>query len=155
MQVKTELRPMFSYNIILIIIAILLIIIAVFLKLFLERKSKTKNIKEIINTPTKAELTTIKSKYLKEIEELSKTYEEGHITSRKAYQKLSSIIRNFIFESTNIKVQNYTLKEIKKINIPILYELVSEYYNPKFASSSNGNIILSINKTKVVIEKWN
>ena len=94
MQVKTELRPMFSYNIILIIIAILLIIIAVFLKLFLERKSKTKNIKEIINTPTKAELTTIKSKYLKEIEELSKTYEEGHITSRIAYQKLSSIIIN-------------------------------------------------------------
>ena len=63
--------------------------------------------------------------------------------------------RSFIFETTNIKVQNYTLNDISKINMPTLYELVSEYYDPEFSRISKGNIINSIAKTREVIVKWN
>ena len=76
------------------------------------------------------------------------------ITERVAFQRLSSLIRNFIHETTNIKVQNYTLKEIKLVNMPVLYELVSEYYDPEFAVASDGNFIKSYNKTRMVIERW-
>jgi len=56
---------------------------------------------------------------------------------------------------TNIKVQNYTLSDIEKINIPILYELVKEYYEPEFSKSSEGNILISLEKTRKVMESWN
>ena len=39
--------------------------------------------------------------------------------------------------------------------MPILYELISEYYNPEFANISNGNFIYSIEKARGVVEKWN
>lgn len=64
-------------------------------------------------------------------------------------------MRMFVFEVTDIKIQNYSLKEIKKTNIPNLYELIEEYYEPEFASKSVGDFGISIEKARRVIEKWN
>ena len=52
-------------------------------------------------------------------------------------------------------MQNYTLKEIENLNMPILYELIKEYYNPEFSKNIKGNILSSIEKTEKVIHKWN
>lgn len=150
MQVPTELRPMFSYSLLEIIIVIIVIIVL----LCINKRKNKKEIKKTVIVPNYKDLVSIKKKYLFKLKELSNNLNSNTITSRKAYQNLSSLIRNFIYEATNIKVQNYTLKEIKMIGIPILYELVSEYYDPEFAKISKGNISLSINKTRMVIEKW-
>lgn len=151
MQVQTELRPMFSYSFLTILLTIIILIIIFLLIKFIKKKEIQKNI--II--PTYKDLITIKEKYLLKLQELANNLNSDNITNRKAYQNLSNLIRNFIYETTNIKVQNYTLKEIKTINIPILYELVNEYYDPEFAKISKGNISSSIEKTRMVIEKWN
>ena len=74
---------------------------------------------------------------------------------RAGYQELSIIIRTFVNEVTGIEVQNYALKEIKKLEMPLLYELIKEYYAPEFSENSLGDIENSINKTRKVIEKWN
>ena len=77
---------------------------------------------------------------MKDLDKLSKEVEENKVNSREAYQKLSTIIRYFVYEVTNIKVQNYTLKEIKKINRPILYELIQ--LETKFPQSRQMGILL-------------
>lgn len=151
MQVQTELRPMFSYSFLIIIIAALVTLLIYLLIKFLKKKE----IRKTVIVPSHKDIINIKKKYLLKLQELLNNLNNEKITSRKAYQNLSNLIRNFIHETTNINVQNYTLKEISLVNIPILYELVSEYYNPEFAKFSKGNIILSIEKTRGVIEKWN
>lgn len=151
MQVQTELRPMFSYSFLIILITALVTILIYILIKYLKKKE----IRKKVIVPSHKDILNIKKKYLLKLQELLNNLNIGKITSRKAYQNLSNIIRNFIHETTNINVQNYTLKEISLVNIPILYELVSEYYNPEFAKISKGNITLSIEKTKGVIEKWN
>lgn len=153
MQVTTELNPLFSYS--LIPILILLIIIAIILFIYILTSPKNKEIIIPIKVPDKEDINTIKNKYLKEINKLIKKVETNSINNRLAYQELSLIIRNFVYEMTNIKVQTYTLQDIRYLNMPYLYELVQEYYNPEFAFNSSGNILNSINKTKGVIEKWN
>ena len=52
-------------------------------------------------------------------------------------------------------MQNYTLKEIKKLNMPKLYNLIKEYYIPEFANISSGNAEKSIAQAREVIRKWN
>ena len=151
MQAQIELKPMFSYSFIPIIVIIILIVI-ILITLFI---IKRKELKKLVQIPSNKEIINIKNKYLVLLQELENNINNNKITNRSAYQKLSSIIRNFIYETTNIKVQNYTLKEIKTINMPTLTELVSEYYDPEFSSISKGNIISSLNKTRMVIEKWN
>ena len=44
--------------------------------------------------------------------------------------------------------------DIKSVDMPILYELVSEYYDPEFSKEAYGDIKKSINRTREVIEKW-
>ena len=151
MQVASDLRPMFSYSLLYIIITIVIIAILIVL-LKVDFKRKKKEIPIIVKSKN---IYEIKNKYLELIDNLEIDVNENKITNRHAYQKLSSLIRNYIFEATSIKVQNYTLKDIEKINMPVLYDLVAEYYDPEFAIISKGNILNSLKKTRKVIERWN
>lgn len=152
MQVTSELLPMFSYSLIPIIILIILLVILFFIIIHKPKKKVTTPINVVI--PPRKNLFDIKNRYLTHVNDLLKDVNNNKISNREAYQKLSIYIRNFIYETTNIRVQNYTLSEIKKVNIPILYELVSEYYDPEFSSESGGNIVSSIEKTRMVIARW-
>lgn len=155
MQVETELRDMFSYSLpIIIILGIILIVLIIFLLFSKKKKVKKEIIKQEVIIPKYKDLMAIKRMYLNKIDKLYYDITNNKINNREAYQTLSKLIRNYIYESTNIKVQNYTLEEIKKVNIPILYELVSEYYDPEFSVISGGNIINSTQKTRSVIERW-
>ena len=152
MQVASDLRPMFSYSLWPIIICIIIIIVLIILIKLKAFKRKKKELPIIVK---KANIYEIKNKYLKLIDNLEEDVNNNKINNRLAYQKLSSLIRNYIYEATGLKVQNYTLKDIEAINMPVLYELVSEYYDPEFSVISKGNILNSITKTRKVIEKWN
>ena len=152
MQVTTQLSDMFSYSLWPIIIFFLLIVIYILIL----RKKKDKKIKEdyeILDLSYK-DINYIRKKYLKKINELEAKVNNKQITNRKAYLSLSAIVRNFVHEMTGIKVHKYTLKDIKKLNMPQLTMLVEEYYHPEFAEYSLGNIKESISKTRKVIEKW-
>lgn len=154
MQLTTELNEMFSYSLWPILLFLVIIIFLIIIYIF---KIKTPN-KQMIKinkvTNSTVNLNKIKSDYLHKIDSLVKEVKEEKIANRAAYLELSKIIRKFVYKVTNIKVQNYTLKEIRKINIPILSELVLEYYQPEFAQNEKGNILKSIEKTREVIEKW-
>ena len=150
MQVSTELKSMFSYSFFPILIIGILIII-----LFIIDKIKINKTQKEITLVPKININEIKQKYLIKINDLINTLNSNKITSRKAYQSLSQIIRDFVYETTNIKVQNYTLSDIKKLKLPALSNLIEEYYDPEFSKISKGNILSSIEKTRKEIEKWN
>ena len=154
MQLTTELNEMFSYSFwpILIFSVIIIFLIIIFTLKAKKPNKQMVKINKVINSTVN--LNKIKSDYLNKIDNLVKEVKEEKITNRAAYLELSKIIRKFVYKVTNIKVQNYTLKEIRKINIPILSELVLEYYQPEFAQNEKGNILKSIEKTREVIEKW-
>lgn len=151
MQTSVKLQDPFSYSIypIFIILAILIIYTII---LFLKRKKKD-NSKTILRKPV-INLEKVKLKYIKKLQELEQKIDKNKISTRTAYQSTSIIIRHFVYEVTNIKVQNYTLAEIANLEMPELYELVKEYYIPEFAVQSLGDIKESIEKTRKVIEKW-
>ena len=155
MLTSVNLQEPFSYSIYpIIILSILVIINMVYIIIIkIHKKNENKTI-EIIETPPK-NLNAIKQKYIKKINYIEQKLKEQKISVRTAYQGLSSVIRYFVYEVTNIKVQNCTLKDIEKLNFPILYELIQEYYAPEFAKMSYGNIQESLEKTRKVIEKWN
>ena len=152
MQVDVELQELFSYSLVPIIILLLVLLIPIFFfgykKFFYKKKDNV-----IVNL--NKDINSIKNNYLNQLNILEQNLINGNINSRKAYQELSMIIRLFIYDVTGIEVQTYSLNEIEKLNIPILYELMYEYYDPEFTRASKGNIKSSIKKTKGVIERWN
>lgn len=155
MQVDVELQQPYNYSYWPMIISAGLVILGliIFLIFRLIARRKPKN-KIIIRRPPASMLVVIKNKYLYAINKIEIDIKLNNISSRKGYRELSSVIRLFIFDVTGIKVQNYTLNEIRVLQMPVLTELVSEYYSPEFSKEGKGNILESINKTRGVIQRW-
>lgn len=156
MQTSVNLQSPFSYSIFLILIFIVLVIILT-IYFWLKRQKQEIEIKIVpeIKERDLKDINHIKQKYIKKLNMIEEKINNNKISIRKAYQSFSVIIRYFVYEVTNIKVQNYTLEDIEKLNMPILYELIKEYYEPEFSEKSLGNIKESLEKTRKVIEKWN
>ncbi len=156
METTVKLQDLYAYSILPIsIIAILVIAITIYI-LIEKIKKKNEIVKiEDVKIVEPKNIKSIQNKYLKRLDNLRKKLELNRITTRVAYQGLSTLIRYFIYEVTDIKVQNYTLSEIEKLNMPFLTELIQEYYAPEFAKQSIGDIKQAIEKTRKVVEKWN
>ena len=159
MQTSINLQEPFTYSVIPIIITTCLTIIETYYLIYSRRKKEKHNVDDIeikvIPEKNIKNIPVIKEKYLNELDIIEYRYTNNIIELRKAYQMISQAIRLFVFEVTDITTQNYSLTEIKKVNMPILYELIKEYYEPEFASKSVGDFSSSINKAKGVIKKWN
>ena len=158
MQTTIKLQEPFTYSpTYLIIVIVVIIALTIYLRYLKKAKEasiqKEKNVKTIPEKNIK-NLPVIKDKYLKQFKDIEDKYINGKIELRKAYQLISEKIRLFVFEVTDITTQNYSLAEIKKINIPELYELIEEYYEPEFASKTTGDFNSSINKARRVINEW-
>ena len=159
MQTLVKLQELYNYSIIpLIVFLILVIFLTIYLFLLKKIKvNKALDNKKMKKIPEKniRDLPVIKNKYLNKLDLIKQKYEDGNIELREAYQLISENIRLFVFEVTNITTQNYSLSEIKKLDMPILYELIKEYYEPEFASKPIGDFMASLEKARSVIDKWN
>jgi len=159
MQTSINLQEPFTYSIIPLMIGICLVIAMTCYLIYLKKiKEKLKieevKVKEIPEKNIK-NIPIIKNKYLNQLNTIEYKYTNQMIDLRKAYQLISEQVRLFVFEVTDITAQNYSLAEIKKINIPSIYELIKEYYEPEFASKTIGDFSSSINKARRVINEWN
>lgn len=132
MQISVNLQSNIFIPMILLcasVFAILIISIYILKSIGKFKTKKVPKVKEL----TLEEKNNIKHKYIKKIDNLKRKVNNEKIKAREAYQTLSAIIRHFVYEMTKIKVQNYTLEEIKRLDMQELYELVEEYYEPEFA----------------------
>ena len=159
MQTSINLQEPFTYSVVPLIILIVVIIAITIYLIYTKINKKTVEkeeeiVKEIPEKNIK-NIPVIKEKYLNQLDSIEYKYLNKMISLRKAYQLISESIRLFIFEVTDITTQNYSLSEIKKLEIPNLYELIKEYYEPEFASKSVGDFSSSINKARGVVNKWN
>lgn len=158
MRTTINLQEPFTYSFIPLIITLLLIIAFTIYVIFSKKakdnvKGKMEEVKVIPERNIK-NIPVIKNKYLQQLNDIEDRYTNKKIELRIAYQLISESIRLFVFEITDITTQNYSLAEIKKINIPVLYELIKEYYEPEFASRTIGDFNSSINKARRVINEW-
>lgn len=157
MQTSINLQEPFTYSIIPLIIVIILMVIETCYFIYLKIINKETKQEEVKVIPEKniKNIPVIKEKYSNQLTTIEYKYKNNMIELRKAYQLISETIRLFIFEVTDITTQNYSLMEIKKLNIPDLYNLIEEYYEPEFASKSIGDFDNSINKARRIINEWN
>ncbi|MGN0326723.1 MAG: hypothetical protein ACI4DW_10440 [Lachnospiraceae bacterium] len=160
MDTSVKLQEMLSFSKLPIYITggLLAAVILYFLLRYLIRCSKKRKAKAVeVKRPVVVQnhtLTDPRQTYLALLDALEKEYQQGICDVRSTYQKMSEIIRDFVFEMTGIKVQNYTLSDIRQIKMPVLEELVEEYYSPEFAERSEGDVQAALDKTRNAIRHW-
>lgn len=154
MQTSVSLQEPYSFSIVPIIVLVIIAAALLFVLLFLKKnKEEQPEVKAIPQRNIK-NIPAIKNKHLRELETIEYQYKNNKLELRKAYQLISENVRLFVFEVTDITTQNYSLMEIKKLNIPNLYETIAEYYEPEFSKKPSGDFINSVNKAKTIIQKF-
>lgn len=159
MKTSVKLQEPFSYAIWPVIVVGVIFagyVIYLFVRKRMESaKHKKATEGQVVRQQTKKDIAKIKLRYIEKLEKIKSSLYNKELTTREAYQRMSMCIRKFVYEVTGIKVQNYTLEDIRQLNMPVLEELIMEYYIPEFAIESIDNSVESIEKTKRAIEKWN
>ena len=157
MKTSVELQAPFQYMILWLILAVLFMAGVIIAQVLLRKKlgDRLKKAKQIkLKRIAESTLEGLKKKYIGELTCIEMDLRNQKITVRQAYQKMSICIRLFVHDVTGIKVQKYTLSEIKKVNMPQLTNLVREYYEPEFALESRTDVMGSVQRTRAVIESW-
>ncbi len=157
MKTSVELQDPFNYLILWIILAVLFIAGVVAAQIILRKKLGDRLKREKVLKMKKISEATLegkKKKYIGELVYIESDLSQGKINIRQAYQRISMAIRMFVYEVTGIKVQKYTLSEIRRVNIPQLTNLVREYYEPEFARVTRADVRQSLAKTRSLIEGW-
>ena len=159
MVTSVELQDPMSYYLFWLILAIVAVAAVFFLQIFFriklrDRLKKKREKEPKVHAPKKKPLSVLKWEYLQKLESLERGINAGAYSKRSAYQELSMLIRTFVTDATGIKVQNYSLHEIRRVGIPGLTALVQEYYEPEFARQSMADIRASLFRTRKAIELW-
>ncbi len=157
MQVTVDLQNNYSYAplIFLFLLAALLILGLIFWASREKQRPKEKPETlqpEPVNPRNRA--MGLKRKYDRRLAQLEEDYTKGTISERKAYQKLSVLIRGFAHEMTGVRVSNYTLQELRQVGMPQLTALIEECYVPEFAPGNEGQAQEIIKKARKVISEW-
>ena len=157
MESTVKLQEPMAYMTVWIVLAIILLIAAIFLQVFfrIRRKRNGEEPNKIkIVKPPRATIPEIKRRHLGELEKIRTSISNGEINSRIAYQRMSKVIRHFVYDMTGVQVQKYTLYEIRQIKMPLLTRLIEDYYVPEFAEETVADAIRSLEGTRRVIERW-
>lgn len=161
METTITLQEPFSYSLwpIMILLVILFFSMIIFMAISVNRKNKqnaTKSrskAKEIIpETPT---LEQVKQQYMSALTDLKQQYMDENVSERICYQKLSSMLRQFVSSVSGNDITNMTLTEIRHQGLKQVEQLISEYYEPEFSREAKSDIAGAIERTKKVIEEWN
>lgn len=162
MPITVEFQDMFSYSVLLTAGTIVLVLIIGIVGLIVYMKTKNKKKVEVKPLPVKEKISEIKQltpeqikqKYCAMIDDLEKQCRAGKMSNRKAHQKLSEILRRFVYDLTGEKVHNFTLNEIERLNMPSVSSVIAECYAPEFSVDKDGSIYDTMNKTRMVIREW-
>lgn len=161
MPITVDLQDVYSYNKVafivaaVIFIALLVLGIIVLVK-FLQSKTKPKAAPPplVVKEPTALVKARIKNKYLGILTRLENDYKAGKLKDRTAFETLSRLIRKFVRETTGIKVTNYTLEEIKGLNLPKLSKAIELCYPPEFAYKAEADFMSTTSFARNVIQTW-
>ena len=71
--------------------------------------------------PAPMDMGRVKARYLSELADIAGQYDQGKLDVRGAYQRMSRCIRGFVHAATGIRVQNYTLYDIERLNLSLIH----------------------------------
>lgn len=97
----------------------------------------------------------LKDKYYDLIEEVEEAWRRDELTTRAAHQKLGTLVRFFVFESSGRKAQVMTLEDLNQANLRSVADAVELYYPAEFAPLDQGDVPHSAGIAREVVGTWN
>ena len=158
MQNAAEFRDWMSYDPIWRIIGAVLLIIIIawyFFVFFSTRHKKPQSLATLKPRPyIPPDLTVLKQKYLQLINEVESAHQSKEISARIVHQKLSYLLRMFVFETKGHRVDTLTLADLQKTRYDQLTKVIESYYLPEFTQVQQGDVQSALTLAREVVQQW-
>lgn len=158
MQNADTLLPLTQYSPVWAIFGVVLFVSATAWVGFVFWTTRKKVQKTIANLPTVQpilpDVAALKIKYLGLIGDIEKASLAKQMTNRQTHQKLSILLRFFVFEVSGFRAQVMTLGDIKLSRYPTLAATIQSYYPDEFSVVLRGSPADGINRARGLVESW-
>ncbi len=104
---------------------------------------------------TPPDLTDLKQKYQQLIDEIEQNHAAGKLSSRKAHQKLSHVLRMFVVEINGHRVDTLTLRDLEKTRYKTLAAAIKQFYIPEFTAVEQGSVTEAAALARKTVAAWN
>ena len=104
---------------------------------------------------TPPDLTNLKQKYQRLIHAIEQNHAVGKLSSRKAHQKLSHILRMFVVEINGHRVDTLTLRDLEKTRYKTLAAAIKQFYIPEFTAVEQGSVAEAAALARKTVAAWN
>lgn len=134
---------------------VVLVAVWIVLVLFITRKKQPKLLSsQRPREPVLPDIPALQAKYLFLIIETESQYSQKILTSRQVHQKLSLLLRFFVYEAKGVRAQVFTLSDLKRAGLPSVTSAIEEYYRPEFASVKTGDVPSALITAREVVTTW-
>ena len=159
MHAGTELREWIDYDPLWLIIGCLLlgaIILWYGFVFYSPRRRSHRSLATLKPKPyTPPDLTDLKQKYQRLIDEIEQNHAAGKLSSRKAHQKLSHVLRMFVVEINGHRVDTLTLRDLEKTRYKTLAAAIKQFYIPEFTAVEQGSVAEAAALARKTVAAWN
>jgi hypothetical protein len=95
-----------------------------------------------------------RARYLELITEVGDAHARSELTGRQAHQRLSSLVRAFVHESSGYPASSMTLAELRGLNLPGLTAAVERFYPEEFGTDGATTVAASVQSAQAVVADW-
>ena len=159
MRAGTELREWVDYDPLWLVIGCLLlgaIILWYGFVFYSTRRCSHRSLATLKPKPyTPPDLTDLKQKYQQLIDEIEQNHTAGKLSSRKAHQKLSHVLRMFVVEINGHRVDTLTLRDLEKTRYKTLATAIKQFYIPEFTAVEQGSVAEAAALARKTVTAWN
>lgn len=159
MQRTVELRDWMSYEPIWLAVGLLLLtlIVAWYSWVFYStRHKKQRTLATLTPKPyTPPDIGGLKQKYLQLINEVEVAHQSKEMSARVVHQRLSYLLRMFVYETRGHRVDTLTLADLQKTRYEQLTKAIERYYLPEFTKVKQGDVPSALVLAREVIQQWN
>lgn len=158
MQGDVDLRPVFEFSLLWLILGCVLVVIVIgwlVFVIFITRKRVQKTINTLPQVPYVApDISLLKQKYLALIDDVEKKYASHEYTKRLAHQSLSTLLRFFVYEAQNHRVDVMTLSDLRKTRYLTLAKAIEGLYIPEFRRHEQGDVAAAASSAREMVSSW-
>ena len=159
MHAGTELREWVDYDPLWLVIGCLLLSTIILWYGFVFYSTRRRSLRSLATLKPKPyrppDLTDLKQKYQRLIDEIEQNHAAGKLSSRKAHQRLSHVLRMFVVEINGHRVDTLTLRDLEKTRYKTLAAAIKQFYIPEFTAVEQGSVAEAAALARKTVAAWN
>lgn len=141
-----------------LLLALFVVLFLVWVTIFVMTKATKIDVKVVplpVMVGDAERFSLIKNKYAEDIQLVGLLHADKKISTRKAFQSLSSHLRNFSHEYSMTGAYSMTLADLKNKNVPLVKDKIENFYPFAFQEAErDGNVQLAVEDALKVIQLW-